>query len=81
MKAAKPTVDVEAMRQRINALQTQADKSKQLADSNIHIVKKKNKGTVLHTQCMIHYGAYSTGFGLEPRLIVDLRLKILSYSK
>ena len=49
MKAAKPTVDVEEMRHRINALQIQADKSKQLADSNIRIVKKKNKGTVWHT--------------------------------
>ena len=46
MKASKPTVDVEEMRHRINALQIQADKSKQLADSNIRIVKKKNKGVV-----------------------------------
>ena len=46
MKASKPTVDVEEMRHRINALQIQADKSKQLADSNIRIVKKKNKGIV-----------------------------------
>ena len=46
MKAAKPTVDIEEMRRRINTLQIQADKSKQLADSNIRIVKKKNKGRV-----------------------------------
>ena len=50
MKASKPTVDVEEMRHRINALQIQADKSKQLADSNIRIVKKKNKGMVLQFQ-------------------------------
>ena len=50
MKASKPTVDVEEMRHRINALQIQADKSKQLADSNIRIVKKKNKGVVSHTE-------------------------------
>ena len=55
MKASKPTVDVEEMRHRINALQIQAEKSKQLADSNIRIVKKKNKGMVLHCFTLVLY--------------------------
>ena len=72
MKAAKPTVDIEEMRRRINALQIQADKSKQLADSNIRIVKKKNKGRVWHSHLSVVWDTMCDLMFQQETCMIDL---------